>query len=164
MGLWGDSGVSIGGVFDGSMSSSGSGARIKLGVKMPGPIPDIPLVDTHVPGFAKGGVIPGGVNSTVGRVALPSTPRRQASAPASYVSVPATPRTANAHRHDTPRHTGGRRTGVGTTMAALTPASVGLSRGGPVGVQGTGPRRLRHEMAPGIPCPSCAAGITKPVR
>lgn len=164
MGLWGDSGVSIGGVFDGSMSSSGSGARIKLGVNMPGPIPDIPLVDTHVPGFAKGGVIPGRGPSRGQAMEAQAVRRGQTRRPADARAHTPTSPSATAHRHDTPRHTGGRWTGVGTTMAALTPASVGLSRGGPVGVQGTGPRRLRHEMAPGIPCPSCAAGITKPVR
>lgn len=27
-----------------------------------------------------------------------------------------------------------------------------------------GPQRLRHEISPGVPCPSCAVGTTIPIR
>ncbi|WP_411815860.1 hypothetical protein [Gordonia sp. SND2] len=41
MGLWGDDGLSIGGMFSGGIS----GGRIRLGINLPGPLPDIKLVD-----------------------------------------------------------------------------------------------------------------------
>ncbi len=59
MGLWGEgSGLTIGGVFDGEMTSHGNGARIRLGIDLPRPLPDIQLVNVTVPGFKDGGQIP----------------------------------------------------------------------------------------------------------
>lgn len=50
-----------------------------------------------------------------------------------------------------PRHSGGQHTGIGADMAALTPASAGLSGGGPVGLHAvTGARRQKHEFCPGV--------------
>ena len=180
--------------FDGAMTSEGSGARVRLDVKDLPIIGDVNVVNVSVPGFAKGGQIPderaarsqaslarlhrqhgqsgeraanmaarradGGVlptNRAQATEAGMAARRRQGGASAPTRRNPNPPRA--------PRHSAGQHTGIGAGMAALTPSSVGLSRGGPVGLHAvTGARRQKHEICPGVACPSCAAGITIPVR
>ncbi|MFF0707453.1 hypothetical protein [Gordonia sputi] len=47
----------LGGHFDGSMESEGSGARVKAGVRDIPLIGDVNIVDTHVSGFRDGGTV-----------------------------------------------------------------------------------------------------------
>lgn len=70
--------VNIGGVFDGSMASEGTGARVKVKVDLPKPLPDIPLVDKHVPGFKRGGEV-GKTPTRSGRGGKDAPTRRQTS-------------------------------------------------------------------------------------
>ena len=192
MGLWGEgSGLNIGGVFDGEMTSHGTGARIRLGIDLPGPLPDIQLVNVTVPGFAKGGQIPddraarsqaslarlhrqhgtSGERATSAQLAGGALPTNRAQATEANAAArrrqggASAPTRRRPNPPRAPRHSAGQRTGIGADMVALTPASVGLSGGGPVGLHaGTGARRQKHEVCPGVACPSCAAGITIPVR
>ncbi len=196
MGLWGEgSGLTIGGVFDGEMTSHGNGARIRLGIDLPRPLPDIQLVNVTVPGFKDGGQIPddraarsqavlarlhrqhgtSGERSSVGsmtrRAAGGALPTNRAQATEANMAArrrqggASAPTRRNPNPPTPPRHSAGQQTGIGADMSALTPSSVGLSRGGPVGLHaGTGPRRQKHEICPGVACPTCATGITIPVR
>lgn len=162
MALWGEgSGLSIGGVFDGGIQPEGNGARLKLGIDLP-VLPDIPLVNVKIPGFRDGGVIPGG---------------RQYPAPRGVDHGKPTRATSALQSADQ------RREGVGLAPARPTRASnssrpVRMASGGVMGPSGhepavaprghrvvvVSPRRAAHEISPGVPCPSCAAGITVPVR
>ena len=106
----------------------------------------------QIPNFRTGGQIPGGVNSTVGRVEMPPTPRTQAARRTGGASASLRPSSSGSsspvHRH---RDHGG---GIAPASASLRPA-VGVGLGG---------RRQKHEIAPGIPCSTCALGVTIPVR
>lgn len=160
MGLWDSVKEFGGGRLDGEMTSSGSGARIRAGVKDLPVVGDVNLVDVQVPGFANGGVVgqsrAQAAQATAGdqRAKLAALQRRGgASAPTRRGS--SSPRPAADHSH---RSGGGRGPahGIGAGLL-LTP---GIGMGGPGG-QGI---RRKHEIAPGVPCPSCATGFTKPVR
>ncbi|QHN17867.1 hypothetical protein [Gordonia amarae] len=181
--------------FDGAMTSEGSGARVRLDVKDLPIIGDVNVVNVSVPGFAKGGQIgedpaaksraklaalhrqhgPSGERSSAGnitrRAAGGALPTNRAQATEANIAArrrqggASAPTRRNPNPPTPPRHSGGQRTGIGADMAALTPASVGLSGGGPVGLHAvTGARRQKHEICPGVACPSCAVGITIPVR
>lgn len=164
---WGeDSGMSIGGVFDGSLRSEGNGARLKLGIDLP-ILPTINLVNTTIPGFRRGGVIGKGPSaaqaaesraSAQGRTVLPPAPRGQGgqNAPTCGRGFAGTDPTApSGHVH---HGQGGARPAHGIGAGLVLSPGVGMAGRGGAGV------RRRHEIAPGVPCPSCAAGITKPVR
>lgn len=205
MGLWGDDGVSLGGVFEGGIS----GGRVRLKINLPGPL-DIPLVDQafkrggqigqsradasrtrlnalhaekgptaeQVAARRAGGVVPrraggrdapddraeasraklnalharrgptrGQAAEARGRGDLAPAPRRMASNGRERALVPAgAPRAVKAAAASTDGH-----------------ALVGASAGKMAHPLATGPMRKRHEIAPGVACPSCAAGITTPV-
>ncbi|QHN30783.1 hypothetical protein GII32_10675 [Gordonia amarae] len=187
-------GFSFGGMpyFDGAMTSEGSGARVRLDVKDLPIIGDVNVVNVSVPGFAKGGQIPddraarsqaslarlhrqhgtsGERSSVTRRAAGGALPTNRAQATEANIAArrrqggASAPTRRNPNPPRAPRHTGGRQTGIGADMAALTPASVGLSGGGPVGFHAApGARREKWEICPGIACPLCAAGIMVPVR
>lgn len=159
MGLWGEgSSLSIGGVFDGGIQSEGDGARLKLGIDLP-VLPTINLVNVRLPGFRDGGVI-GGRRYPEPRSLSHS---RQTRADAAQASAD--------HRRE----------GVGLvrpTRASDSSRTVRRASGGVIGPSGhepavaprgqrvvvASPRRAAHEIAPGVPCPSCASGLTTPVR
>jgi hypothetical protein len=167
---WGeDSGMSIGGVFDGSLRSEGSGARLKLGIDLP-ILPTINLVDAKVPGFRRGGVIPGrgpsrsqvAAQAAEGSRAKLAALHRQHGAPEAAGGRAPGRRQGGADA-PTSGHThagggGGARPAHGIGAGLVLAPGVGMAGRGGAGV------RRRHEVAPGVPCPSCAAGITKPVR
>lgn len=170
MGLWGeDSGLDIGGVFDGETRSEGSGLRVKVGIDLPFGLPSIPLVDKHVPGFRKGGVIPGGRRYPEPRSA-PAGNRGdaiRASASRKRTTRPG-PTTSEARSAGAGRRQGGADAPSSVTSRVhvhrdprprhpLADVAQGAAGGGPG-------RRQPHEIAPGIPCPTCASGITTPVR
>ncbi|WP_137810042.1 MULTISPECIES: hypothetical protein [unclassified Gordonia (in: high G+C Gram-positive bacteria)] len=155
MGLWESVMDFGGGRLDGEMTSSGSGARIRAGVKDLPVVGDVNLVDVQVPGFANGGVV-GQASAEDPRAklaALQARARRRR--PGGRASAP-TRGSSSSPRPAAPTHqrgSGGHGIGAGLL---LTP---GIGMGGPGG-QGL---RKKHECAPGIPCPSCAAGFTIPV-
>lgn len=169
MGLWGEgSGLSIGGVFDGGITSEGDGARLKLGIDLP-VLPDIPLVNVKLPGFRDGGVVGGrrypaprgvGHRGTRADAAQASADRRREGV---ELAPPARP--TRAHSHAAPGH--------GTT-ASTRPSGPSVRHFGGIG-DGVAPmtvrgafggaiQRMPWETAPGVACPSCASGATVPVR
>ncbi len=169
---WGESsGLNIGGVFEGSMKSEGTGARVKLGINMPFGLPDIPLVNKNVGGLAKGGVIGRGPSRAQ---AMEASAARRGGTRVNRPRGGLTTSEARG-RGPGPRQGGadaptGRRSGAsGSSSSAHVHQGGG---GGPAhplasharGAAGGGQRRRKHELAPGVPCPSCATGITKPVR
>ncbi|MDH3045349.1 hypothetical protein [Gordonia alkanivorans] len=161
MGLWDSIKDFGGGRFDGEMTPSGSGARIRAGVRDLPVIGDVNLVDVQVPGFAKGGVVPGRGPSRAQAASASQSDQRAklaalqhrggATAPTGRSSSSPTPA---AHTH---RGGGGPAHGIGAGLH-LTP---GIGMGGR---GGQGLPRQKHEIAPGVPCPTCMTGETKPVR
>lgn len=163
---WGEgSGANIGGVFDGSMKPEGSGARVKLGIDLP-ILPTIPLVNVRVPGLRRGGVIPGrGPSREQMAASRPDDSRAKLAALHRAHGAPDPtggrgpgPRQGGADDHTHGGQGGGARPAHGIGGGLVLAPGIGM--GGP----GAGGIRRRHEIAPGIPCPSCAAGVTKPVR
>ncbi|MCZ4536354.1 hypothetical protein O4159_12925 [Gordonia terrae] len=170
---WGESsGLNIGGVFEGSMKSEGTGARVKLGINMPFGLPDIPLVNKNVGGLAKGGVI--------GQSRAQAMESQAARRGGTRVNRPRGGMTTSEARGRGPgprqggadAPTGRRSGGASGSSSGHVHGPTGGGGGGPVhplaaharGAAGGGQRRRKHEIAPGVPCPSCATGITKPVR
>lgn len=197
MGLWDSIKDFGGGHFEGEMSSSGSGARIRAGVKGIPIIGDVNIVDTTVPGFARGGVIPeprtGPARGRADARERTASARSARSAGQSHIAAlhrrggspaaappagrgrdglaalyaqkggPAESRrrqggaSAPSKAH---RHTGGSSfTPGGARPVSPIVAALGV-RGGLIPAA----RRGIDEIAPGVKCPSCAAGITTPVR
>lgn len=122
-----------GGRFAGEMTSEGSGARIKAGVRDIPIIGDVDLVNVHVPGFNDGGVVgeDNGAGRRQGGRDAP-TSRRKASG-------------QSPSRAATGGHEWGQR--AHPLASVVGGASVGFTGMG----QGS------------YYCPSCAAGITKPL-
>ncbi|SIS19525.1 hypothetical protein [Williamsia sterculiae] len=148
----------IGGTLEGKSTPTGKGYTGHVDLVGSKIAPD----PTRLVSFRRGGVIPGGRQYPEPRGVDHGRPTRAASA------------LQSADR---------RREGVGLAPARPTRASnssrpIRMARVGVVGPSGhepavaprghrvvvVGPRRAAHEIAPGIACPSCAAGITKPVR
>ncbi len=162
MGLF-DSDFSFGGSprFDGEMTSSGSGARIRAGVKGLPIIGDVNVVDVQVPGFAKGGVIPGRGPSRGQAVEARAGRRGQTLRPTTSGARESSAGRRRQGGANAPTRHGGAASAVhahrGEGGKLVNPVAAAAAGTG-------GLRRRRHEIAPGIPCPSCAAGVTKPVR
>lgn len=144
----------IGGRLDGGITSrAGGGINVRCDLVGSKVAPDpTNLVDVNVPGLRRGGVVGG----------------RQYPAPRGVDHGRPTRATSALQSADR------RREGVG-----LAPARpVRMASGGVIGPSGhepavaprghrvvvASPRRAAHEIAPGIACPSCAAGVTTPVR
>lgn len=168
--------------FDGAMTSEGSGARVRLDVKDIPVIGDVNVVNVSVPGFKRGGVIPGrgpsrseadasrAASSQAKLAALhrsngaprgagPGPRQGGADAPTRRSSSGSSSSSAGGHQHTTGAGGGGHRfAGIGVGIAPMAP---GIGMGGR---GGQGVRRRKDEIHPGVPCPSCATGITTPVR
>ncbi len=170
--------------FDGAMTSEGSGARVRLDVKDIPVIGDVNVVNVSVPGFKRGGVIPGrgpsrseadasrAASSQAKLAALhrsngaprgagPGPRQGGADAPTRRSSSGSSSSSASGHQHAAPAGSaaGGHRFGgIGDGIAPLTP---GIGMGGR---RGRGATRRKDEIHPGVPCPSCAMGLTTPVR
>ncbi len=190
MGLWGDDGFSIGGVFEGGIS----GGRIRLGINLPGPLPDIKLVDEPF-GLRDGGrigddkraqasarklaEIQGRRGPTRGQAAE----GRASASKAALAELQARSGPTREQAAERRRRTGrpaarlissdGHEPGLVSGSARRDAASgsqtvVGATGHVPVGKMAhplgrTAPMRLRHEIRPGVPCPSCARGETYPL-
>ena len=155
MGLWDSITDFGGGRFDGEMTPSGSGARIRAGVRDLPVIGDVNIVDVTVPGFAKGGVIgQSPADASRARLAALHQHRGPSGAQAAETHADARrrgrPLEAQAHRTAAPTPSDGR------------PAHplAGPARG----VLVDHSHRKKHEIAPGVPCPSCAVRFTIPVK
>lgn len=145
-----------GGRFAGEMTSEGSGARIRAGVRDIPIIGDVDLVNVHVPGFRDGGVVGEqqrrADESKAQLAALhqrhgPTEEQVRARRRQGGKDAPSTRPTPSASSSSSSAPD------VGHTLA---PRSASAPRG-PFG-------RRKHEIMPGVPCPSCATGETTPVR
>ncbi|OCW85140.1 hypothetical protein A8M60_06825 [Nocardia farcinica] len=165
MGLWDSVKDFGGGRLDGEMSSSGSGARIRAGVRDLPVIGDVNLVDVQVPGFRNGGVIgqsrAQAAQAAAGdqRAKLAALQRRRGGASAPTRRGSPSPAPAADHSHRSGGGGGGRGPAHGIGAGLLLTPGIGMN-----GPGGHGLPRQKHEIAPGVPCPTCMTGETKPVR
>ncbi|WP_055474751.1 hypothetical protein [Gordonia sp. HS-NH1] len=163
MGFWDSITDFGGGRFSGSMTSEGSGARVRAGVRDVPVIGDVDLVNVHVDGFRDGGVVgeprrdkDGKLRGRITEAPATPEPRRPRMTPSRMFGTAALDNRPGADA--IPEGTAGtssRSRSSSADVGGHTPV-----RGGSTSTMG----RRRHEIAPGVPCPSCAAGITKPVR
>ncbi|GAA1480628.1 hypothetical protein GCM10009624_10680 [Gordonia sinesedis] len=160
----------LGGHFDGEMTSEGNGARVRAGVRDIPIIGDVDLVNVHVSGFRDGGQV--GVDDRAARSAakLAALHRERGESRTQRQERRATSgaaRTAPAASGD---RQGGRdaptRSGSSSAASGSSAADAGhvpTGRTPSRKVVTVGFARAKHEIRPGVPCPSCAAGITRPV-
>lgn len=188
MGLWGDDGISLGGVFEGGIS----GGRIRLKINLP-VLPDITLIDEPF-GLRDGGrigddkraqasarklaEIQGRRGPTRGQAAEGRASASKATLDALQArSGPTREQAAERRRTGRPAarliSSDGREPALVSgsarrDAASGSPTVVGATGHVPVGAMAhplgrTAPMRLRHEIRPGVPCPSCARGETYPL-
>ncbi|AFA73605.1 hypothetical protein GPOL_c25780 [Gordonia polyisoprenivorans VH2] len=163
----------LGGHFDGEMTSEGNGARVRAGVRDIPIIGDVDLVNVHVSPFRDGGQV--GVDdraarSTAKLAALHKERGESRTQRQERRATSGAARTAPAASGDRQGRQGGRDapTRSGSSSAASESSSadsghVPTGRTPSRKVITVGLARARHEIRPGVPCPSCAAGITRPV-
>lgn len=155
MGFWDSITDFGGGRFSGSMTSEGSGARVRAGVRDVPVIGDVDLVNVHVDGFRDGGVVGGPRRDKDGKLrgrvteAPAPEPRRPRMTPSRMFGTQAL---ANRPGADA----------IPSGTSSRSMADVGHVPVRGRAVAGVG--RRKHEIAPGVPCPSCMTGETKPVR
>lgn len=161
----------LGGHFDGEMTSEGSGARVRAGVRDIPIIGDVDLVNVHVSGFRDGGQV--GVDDRAARSAAKlaalhkergeSRTQRQERRAASGTGRTAPVQASGDRRggRDAPTRSGSSAAASGSSAADAGHVPTGRTPSRKVVVVGFA--RAKHEIRPGVPCPSCAAGITRPV-
>lgn len=161
----------LGGHFDGEMTSEGNGARVRAGVRDIPIIGDVDLVNVHVSGFRDGGQVGVDDRAAASAAKLAALHRERGESRPQRQERRATSGAARTAPADSGDRQGGRdaptRSGSSSAASGSSAADAGhvpTGRTRPTRkVVAVGFARQRHEIRPGVPCPSCAAGITRPV-
>lgn len=162
-GAIGDAAGYIGGHLDGGITSEGKGARAHVDIVDSKVIPKTRIASWNLSGFKDGGRVGGEDKAALSRAKLAALHQQHGT---SQERAADANRRAGGATDAAGSRQGGRQapTRGGTASGSKAAAGHVATGRGPSVVGGAAFARRKHEISPGIACPSCASGITTPVR